>query len=60
MHVLTPEPRPAPLLVINGFSSLFGPPAEAGKPAQGDYPVTAYFSAELGGDTFEGVLAIAK
>ena len=47
-------------IVINGFSSLFGKPAEAGKPAPGDYQVTAYFSAELGGDTFEGVLSIAK
>ncbi len=47
-------------IVINGFSGLFGKPDVPGKPAAGDYAVTAYFSAELGGDTFEGVLTIAK
>jgi hypothetical protein len=46
-------------IVINGFSSLFGKPAVAGKPAPGDYAVTAYSSAEMGGDTFEGTLNIA-
>ena len=46
-------------IVINGFSSLLGKPAVPGKPAPGDYAVTAYFSAEMGGDTFEGTLNIA-
>jgi hypothetical protein len=46
-------------ILIHGFSSLLGKPAVAGKAAPGDYAVTAYFSAELGGDTFEGVLTIA-
>lgn len=45
-------------IVISGFSSLLGKPDVPGKPAPGDYAVTAYFAAELGRDTFEGVLNI--
>jgi len=43
---------------IRNFSELFGPPPVPKKPVPGEYKVTAYFPAELGGDTFEGVLAI--
>jgi hypothetical protein len=44
---------------IRNFSELFGPPPVPKKPVPGDYKVTAYFPAELGGDTFDGVLKIA-
>ncbi len=43
---------------IRNFSELFGPPPVPKKPVPGEYKVTAYFPAELGGDTFEGVLKI--
>ncbi|MCE9657458.1 MAG: peptidoglycan-binding protein [Burkholderiales bacterium] len=43
---------------IRDFSELFGPPPVPKKPVAGEYKVTAYFPAELGGDTFDGVLKI--
>ena len=43
---------------IRTFSELFGRPPVPGKPVPGDYKVTAFFPADLGGDTFDGVLNI--
>ena len=46
-------------IFIKDFSELFGKPPVPRKPVPGNYKVTAYFPADLGGDTFEGVLTIA-
>ena len=45
-------------IAIENFSELFGKPPLPGKPPPGDYKVTAYFPAELSGDTLESVLNI--
>jgi|SRR5450631_3156611 hypothetical protein len=45
-------------IVVRGLSKLLGPAAQKGQLAPGDYQVTAYFPADLGGDTFEGTLSI--
>ncbi len=45
-------------IVVTDFSTIFGPAAQKGQPAPGDYQMTAYFPANLGGDTFEGTLSI--
>ena len=45
-------------IAIKDFSELFGTPPVPKKPPPGDYKFTAFFPADLGGDTFEGVLNI--
>jgi hypothetical protein len=47
-------------IVIDDFSELFGKPPVPKKPPPGDYRVTAYFPADLSGDTFDGVLNIPQ
>jgi hypothetical protein len=45
------------LVAVARFSTLFDE-AHTGNAAAGEYQVTAYFPADLGGDTFTGVVSI--
>ncbi|MEO5883005.1 MAG: peptidoglycan-binding domain-containing protein, partial [Caldimonas sp.] len=46
------------MVVIAEFSTLFGETATPGQAAGGDYKITAYFPADLGGDTYDGTVSI--